>query len=108
MMIDESKDGLKGLHNLAQGKRSGALGLESRHKNRPREAAHKREKPISDEQDDLVFPGISAFRFPACGWQASEGNYSLCLAYARGRFFFYILYPGRRFGSFLPKLCPGL
>ena len=37
MMIDENENGLKGQHNLAQGKRSGALGLENGHENRPRE-----------------------------------------------------------------------
>jgi len=63
MMIEERKDGLKGLHNLAQGKRSGALGLESRHENRPRETAHKRENPISDERYGFVFHGISILQF---------------------------------------------
>lgn len=42
-MIDENKDGLKGQNNLAQGKRSGALGLENGHENRPRDNVHKRE-----------------------------------------------------------------
>jgi hypothetical protein len=37
MMIAENENGLKGQHNLAQGKRSGALGLENRYENRPRQ-----------------------------------------------------------------------
>ena len=55
-MIDENENGLKGQHNLAQGKRSGALGLEDGHENRPRENVHKGENLNSDEKDDPVFP----------------------------------------------------
>jgi len=54
-MIDECKYGLKGPHNLAQGKRSGALGLENRHENRPRENVYKRENLISDEMENAYF-----------------------------------------------------
>ncbi len=63
MMIDESKNGLKGQHNLAQGKRSDARGLESGHENRPREKVDQRENLISDERDDLIFSGNDAFQF---------------------------------------------
>jgi len=63
MTIDESEDGLKGQNNLAQGKRSGALGLENGNENRPRENVHKRENLISDEMDDPVFPRNDAFQF---------------------------------------------
>ena len=63
MMIDENENGLKGQHNLAQGKRSGALGLENRYENRPRENVHKGENLISDKRDDLVFPGNDTFQF---------------------------------------------
>ncbi len=62
-MIDESKEGLKGPHNLAQGKRSGALGLESGHEIRPREILHKGKNLNSDEQDDLVFPRNDSVQF---------------------------------------------
>ena len=59
-MIDESKYSLKGQHNLAQGKRSGAvrlssrrsLGLEYGHENRPQKNVYKRENLNSDEMDD--------------------------------------------------------
>jgi hypothetical protein len=55
MMIDENENGLKGQHNLAQGKRSGALGLENGHENRPRENDHKRENLNSDEMVNTYF-----------------------------------------------------
>jgi len=54
-MIDENENGLKGQHNLAQGKRSGALGLENGHENRPRGNVHKGENLNSDEMYDPIF-----------------------------------------------------
>jgi len=66
MMIDESKNGLKGQHNLAQGNpehSGGALGLKNGQENRPRENVDKKEKLISDERDDLAFSGNNALQF---------------------------------------------
>ena len=71
MMIDESKNSLKGQQRLDQGKRSCAvrlsshrsLGLESGPDNRTRENVHKRENLISYEPDDLVSQGTSVLRF---------------------------------------------
>ena len=75
MMINENENGLKGQHNLAQGKRSGALGLENGHENRPRENVHKRENPIPDERDDLVFPENDALQFAS---RISLHGFTLC------------------------------
>ncbi len=54
----ENKNGLKGLHNLAQGNPevSGRPGLESEEKNRPRPSFHKGEIYVADENDGLIFP----------------------------------------------------
>jgi hypothetical protein len=128
MMIDENENGLKGQHNLASrknrdrhGKRSVALGLENGHENRPRENVHKGENLISDERDDLVFPGNDAFQFASRislhGFTLRSNSSTqfrpkgiICVVHCipADGFFFCILYPGRRFGSFLPKLCSGL
>ena len=66
MMIDQSKYGLKGPHNPAQGNPpagGGALGLENGHENRPRENVYKRENLNSDEIDDHVFPRNDSLQF---------------------------------------------
>jgi len=55
MMKDETGNGLKGQHNLAQGKRSGALGLESGHENRPQEKVDQREFLHPDEMENECF-----------------------------------------------------
>jgi len=55
MIKCETKNGLKGQYNIAQGKRSVALGLESGHENRPRGNINKRENLNSDEMDDPFF-----------------------------------------------------
>ena len=66
LMIDQSKYGLKGPHNLAQGNPpagGGALGLENGHENRPRENVYKRDNLNSDEIDDHVFPRNDSLQF---------------------------------------------
>jgi hypothetical protein len=62
MMINGQENGLKGQHNLAQGKRR-HLGVESGQENRPRDNVHKRGILISDGGDDLVFPGNDVLQF---------------------------------------------
>jgi len=51
---------------------------------------------------------IISFPFKWCRLIPSEKRVMLYSTSLRGRFSSCFFYPGRRFGSFLPKLCPGL
>lgn len=101
MKINGNKTALKGQHILAQGKRSGALGWID-DSTIVRETTLKREKILSRTKWSIANSQEIICSIP------SERNYLLCSSNSRGRFFFCINNPGRRFGSFLPKLCPGL
>ena len=113
-MFNGQENGMKGQHNLAQGnpgKTGRRPGLEWRKQNCPRNNVHKRENLISDKTKDLVFPGNNVLQIRFADFVnsiPSEGNYLLCSTNPHGRFLSCVLYPGRRFGSFLPKLYPGL
>ena len=101
IVIDESKYGLKGPHNLALGNpptSGGALGLGKEHENRPRDNVHKWENHNSDEMDDhfsekwfltIRFADFITWIYASLQFVSSipsEGNYLLCSSYLLGRF----------------------
>ena len=103
-MFDEQGNGLKGQFNIARGnpgETGSRPGLDDEHINRPCEDVYQRETLVSDEGDGLLFPDKDVLPF------RPERFFLLYSPNLRGRLFFCILYPGRRFGSFLPHLAPG-
>ena len=103
-MFNEQGNGLKGQFNLARGnpgKTGSRPGLDDGHINRPYENVYQRETLVSDEGNGLLFPDKDVLPF------RPERFFLLCSPNLRGRLFFCIFYPGRRFGSFLPHLAPG-
>jgi hypothetical protein len=101
MMINRQSIGLKGQLILAQGKRSVALGWRMGIKNVRATTFIKEKILFRTSEMTLCFPEMMPDN------SVRRDFFALFIESAR-TVFFYILYPGRRFGSFLPKLCPGL
>ena len=98
MMFNENKKVLKGQHILAQGK---ALGLE---------IGKKIVRAITFIKEKILFrTSVMTLCFPemmSCN-SVRRKLFALFTEFSR-TVFVVLFYPGRRFGSFLPKLCPGL
>ncbi len=90
MMINRQSNGLKGQHNLAQGKRSVALGWIIGIK-------IVRAKTFI-EVLSLLRTKKHEFQFPACGWQASEKRLRLDLCLCADGLLFIFFTPGVALG----------
>ena len=101
MIYSENKNSLKGQHNLAQGKQSGALGWKE---------TRKFVRAVTFIKEKILFRTREmTFCFPEMMFCNSVPKEFFAFFIESSRtVFFCILYPGRRFGSFLPQLCPGL
>ena len=62
MICTENKNSLKGQHNLAQGKRSGALGWKVDRKTVREDSMNKAKNSFRTELQSIIFPG-RRFRF---------------------------------------------
>jgi len=104
MVNSENKNGLKGQHNLAQGKRRRSVALGIR-------ASEKIVRKIALIKGQILFRTKKMNSISkAIKWLNSVRNKFIVLIVIFSRTVFLALhfYPGRRFGSFLPKLFPGL
>ena len=81
-MINEHKNGLKGLHILAQGNpgfTGRRPGLENGYEIRPGEEVHKRENLISDEMENAYFLKYMDLRFVPIRQLNSIRSYGITL-----------------------------
>jgi hypothetical protein len=106
MTNSKNKNGLKGQYNLAQGKRSRepgsyALGWRARMGIVRAKMFFKTKILFRTGEITSCFPELVSYH------SVRKGLLALFIE-SRGRFFSCIPFPERRFGSFLPKLCPGL
>jgi hypothetical protein len=101
MMVNRSENVLKGQYNLAQGKQSVALGWRT---------GTRIVRAITFIKEKILFRTREmTFFFPemmSCN-SVQRSFSSLKIMFTRTVFLAFPL-PGRCFGSFLPKLCPGL
>ncbi len=103
MIFYEQESGLKGQYNIAQGnpgKAGSRPGLKDAPENRPCENVHQSETLVSDGEMAFCYLIMMLFH------SVRNDFFALFVGPSR-TVFFCLLYPGRRFGSFLSQLAPG-